>query len=86
MTALELSSDLLNIQMLTIQCRPRVELTPSTSYQRLLVHRCSAYYKLAQEPDGSKAIAIVPTVESRMYVFVALQFLMHLSTYILGLF
>ncbi|GLB41829.1 putative SUZ domain containing protein [Lyophyllum shimeji] len=47
--------------------RPRIDLTPSTSYQRLLVHRCSAYYKLAPESDPiSKGIAVLPTPESRI--------------------
>ncbi|KAI6164636.1 hypothetical protein EDD17DRAFT_1561657 [Pisolithus thermaeus] len=34
--------------------RTRLDLTPTTSYQRLLVHRCSAYYKLAPETDPSR--------------------------------
>ncbi|KAF7770383.1 hypothetical protein Agabi119p4_6357 [Agaricus bisporus var. burnettii] len=47
--------------------RPRVELAPVTSYQRLLVHRCSAYYKLSPETDPmSKTIYVFSTSESRM--------------------
>lgn len=47
--------------------RSRVELTPTTSYQRLLVHRCSAYYKLVPENEpGSKGISVVAVSESRM--------------------
>ncbi|KAG6891182.1 hypothetical protein C0995_008434 [Termitomyces sp. Mi166 len=47
--------------------RPRIDLTPSTSYQRLLVHRCSAYYRLAPENDpASKGIFVVATPESRI--------------------
>ncbi|KAJ8590109.1 hypothetical protein M405DRAFT_181021 [Rhizopogon salebrosus TDB-379] len=40
---------------------------PTTSYQRLLVHRCSAYYKLAPETDSiTKTISVLPTVDSRI--------------------
>ncbi|KAJ7574440.1 hypothetical protein C8J56DRAFT_979617 [Mycena floridula] len=42
--------------------RARIELTPATSYQRLLVHRCSAYYRLLIENDPtSKSITVLPT-------------------------
>jgi len=45
----------------------RINLTPSTSYQRLLVHRCSAYYKLVPESDPtSKGITVSPSPDSRM--------------------
>jgi len=41
----------------------------ATSYQRLLVHRCSAYYKVIPESDsGSKSIWVAYSIESRMYV------------------
>ncbi|KAH0582836.1 hypothetical protein H2248_010742 [Termitomyces sp. 'cryptogamus'] len=47
--------------------KARIDLTAATSYQRLLVHRCSAYYKLAPENDPlTKAISVVPTAESRI--------------------
>ncbi|KIK96049.1 hypothetical protein PAXRUDRAFT_826398 [Paxillus rubicundulus Ve08.2h10] len=47
--------------------RPRIDLTPNTSYQRLLVHRCSAYYKLAPETDPiTKVISVALTLESRV--------------------
>jgi hypothetical protein len=47
--------------------RARIDLTPSTSYQRLLVHRCSAFYKLSPESDSAtKSIIVSPTPESRM--------------------
>ncbi|KXN92410.1 cAMP-regulated phosphoprotein 21 [Leucoagaricus sp. SymC.cos] len=47
--------------------RQRIELTPATSYQRLLVHRCSAYYKLTPEIDSmSKMIYVYSTEESRV--------------------
>lgn len=47
--------------------RTRIDLTPGTSYQRLLVHRCSAYHKLAPETDSiTKTIIVVATPESRM--------------------
>ncbi|KAI5999366.1 hypothetical protein F5J12DRAFT_847847 [Pisolithus orientalis] len=47
--------------------RTRLDLTPTTSYQRLLVHRCSAYYKLAPETDPiNKTISVALTIESRI--------------------
>lgn len=47
--------------------RQRIDLQPATSYQRLLVHRCSAYYKLSPEGDPvTKGISVHPTPESRM--------------------
>ncbi|KAI5995489.1 hypothetical protein EDD15DRAFT_2254505 [Pisolithus albus] len=47
--------------------RTRLDLTPTTSYQRLLVHRCSAYYKLAPETDPvNKTITVTLTMESRI--------------------
>ncbi|KDQ13001.1 hypothetical protein BOTBODRAFT_75122, partial [Botryobasidium botryosum FD-172 SS1] len=46
---------------------PRLELQPQSSYQRLLVHRCAAYYRLTPEPDSqTKSIYINVTTESRM--------------------
>lgn len=49
--------------------RQRAELTPATSYQRLLVHRCSAYYKLSPENDPltKGTIFVLTTQDSRMY-------------------
>ncbi|EIN09561.1 hypothetical protein PUNSTDRAFT_85985 [Punctularia strigosozonata HHB-11173 SS5] len=45
----------------------RVEVQASTSYQRLLVHRCAAYYKCTPEADPvTKNLAIVKTIESRI--------------------
>ncbi|KAG6866588.1 hypothetical protein C0991_002076 [Blastosporella zonata] len=47
--------------------RARIDLAPATSYQRLLVHRCSAFYKLAPESDpNTKGIIVVPTLDSRV--------------------
>ncbi|KAF9269169.1 hypothetical protein L218DRAFT_891249 [Marasmius fiardii PR-910] len=47
--------------------RQRVELTPSTSYQRMLVHRCSAYYRLTPDSDQiTKMIYVSLTSESRI--------------------
>ncbi|TFK75027.1 hypothetical protein BDN72DRAFT_868369 [Pluteus cervinus] len=47
--------------------RPQLNLQPATSYQRLLVHRCSAYYKLAPDSDPvTKAITVHTTSESRI--------------------
>ena len=55
-------------QILTVfVSRSRIDLSPSTSYQRLLVHRCSAYYKLSIETDQStKTILVYCRSESRM--------------------
>ncbi|KAI9510492.1 hypothetical protein F5148DRAFT_570825 [Russula earlei] len=45
----------------------RVEIPTVTSYQRLLIHRCSAYYKVYPENDASsKSIWISYTLESRI--------------------
>ncbi|CDO73335.1 hypothetical protein BN946_scf185008.g98 [Trametes cinnabarina] len=47
--------------------RVRIDLTPATSYQRLLVHRCSAYYKLAPETDPiTKNIIVYCRADSRI--------------------
>ncbi|OJT10901.1 cAMP-regulated phosphoprotein 21 [Trametes pubescens] len=47
--------------------RARIDLTPSTSYQRLLVHRCSAYYRLSPEADAAtKNIIVYYRTESRI--------------------
>ncbi|EIW58218.1 uncharacterized protein TRAVEDRAFT_123861 [Trametes versicolor FP-101664 SS1] len=47
--------------------RVRIDLTPSTSYQRLLVHRCSAYYRLSPEADAAtKNIIVYYRTESRI--------------------
>ncbi|KAH9479440.1 R3H domain-containing protein 2 [Psilocybe cubensis] len=54
-------------EALITERRTRVELSPATSYQRLLVHRCSAYYKLAPESDPiTKGIFVVSTADSRI--------------------
>ncbi|KAJ2965604.1 hypothetical protein NUW54_g14063 [Trametes sanguinea] len=47
--------------------RVRIDLTPATSYQRLLVHRCSAYYKLSPETDPiTKNIVVYCRADSRI--------------------
>ncbi|KAF9643711.1 hypothetical protein BDM02DRAFT_3191297 [Thelephora ganbajun] len=47
--------------------KTRIDLNPTTSYQRLLVHRCSAYYRLAPENDPtSKGITVYPTADSKI--------------------
>ncbi|KAI0031436.1 hypothetical protein K488DRAFT_52047, partial [Vararia minispora EC-137] len=48
--------------------RPRTEITTQTSYQRLLVHRCSAYYKITPEidPTVKNRIQLIPTIDSRI--------------------
>ncbi|TCD67971.1 hypothetical protein EIP91_011772 [Steccherinum ochraceum] len=49
--------------------RARIDVTPTTSYQRMLVHRCSAYYRLTPESDSaSKAIFVHYRSESRIPV------------------
>lgn len=49
------------------QTRHRIDLTPATTYQRMLVHRCSAYYGLLPETDTmTKTISVLITQESRM--------------------
>ncbi|KAL1743262.1 hypothetical protein HDZ31DRAFT_65211 [Schizophyllum fasciatum] len=45
----------------------RLELTASSSYQRLLIHRCSAYYKVQPDTEsGAKAIHVSLTPDSRI--------------------
>lgn len=47
--------------------RMRADTSPVTSYQRLLVHRCSAYYRLQPEADlTTKGISVRTTPESRI--------------------
>ncbi|KAL4257334.1 SUZ domain-containing protein [Pleurotus pulmonarius] len=47
--------------------RQRIDLTPSTTYQRLLVHRCSAYYGLRPESDPlTKGISVTYVVDSQI--------------------
>ncbi|KAG8904934.1 hypothetical protein FRB99_000988 [Tulasnella sp. 403] len=46
---------------------PRATLYPTSSYQRLLIHRCSAYHRLTPEVEtANKAISIIATTESRI--------------------
>ena len=45
----------------------KVELQPASSYQRLLVHRCAALYRLTPESSHS-TISVIVTTESRMSV------------------
>lgn len=55
------------MEMLINERRTRIELTPATSYQRLLVHRCSAYHRLTIENDpSSKSITVLATSDSRI--------------------
>ncbi|KAF9454253.1 hypothetical protein P691DRAFT_443888 [Macrolepiota fuliginosa MF-IS2] len=37
--------------------RQRIELAPASTYQRLLVHRCSAYYKLVPETEPNIGVS-----------------------------
>ncbi|KAJ6620598.1 hypothetical protein B0H10DRAFT_2215867 [Mycena sp. CBHHK59/15] len=60
----ELMEALINDRTLT---RQRIDLSPATSYQRMLVHRCSAYYSLSPETDPlTKAISVLVTSESQV--------------------
>ncbi|KAF8513418.1 hypothetical protein BU17DRAFT_68792 [Hysterangium stoloniferum] len=58
-----------NMESLIIEkhIRTRYELTPASSYHKLLVHRCAAYYKLVPETEsGSKSITLAVVSESRI--------------------
>ncbi|CAK5267243.1 unnamed protein product [Mycena citricolor] len=45
----------------------RIDLSPATSYQRMLVHRCCTYYGLLPETDAvTKIISVSVTMESRI--------------------
>ncbi|KAF8523608.1 hypothetical protein JB92DRAFT_2883286 [Gautieria morchelliformis] len=47
--------------------RTRLDLTPASTYHKLLVHRCAAYYKLVPETEsGSKVITIIIASDSRI--------------------
>ena len=47
--------------------RERIDLYPQTTYQRLLVHRCSGYYSLSPRTDTTtKVISVHYSQESRM--------------------
>ncbi|TDL23916.1 hypothetical protein BD410DRAFT_127711 [Rickenella mellea] len=47
--------------------RTRLDLNPETTYQRLLIHRCAAYYKLAPEAEPiTRGISVLVTLESRL--------------------
>ena len=49
--------------------RPRLDLQPATTYQRMLVHKCSAYHRLTSETDNATKITFVSLrTDSRMYV------------------
>jgi hypothetical protein len=53
--------------------RPRMDIQPASSYQRLLVHRCAAYYKFTPETESnSKVLYLTLTAESA--VCVSIQF------------
>ncbi|KAI0272368.1 hypothetical protein BC834DRAFT_344559 [Gloeopeniophorella convolvens] len=55
------------IERLINERKARIEVSTATSYQRLLVHRCSAYYRVVPESDtGSKSIWITSSSESRI--------------------
>lgn len=59
---------------ITFSSRTRINLYPENQYQRLLVHRCAAYYRLAPEIDpnsrersgSNREMTIVITIESKM--------------------
>jgi UDP-N-acetyl-D-mannosaminuronate dehydrogenase len=43
----------------------KVDLQPASSYQRLLVHRCAAFYHLTQE-SSQNSVSVIVTADSRM--------------------
>jgi hypothetical protein len=43
----------------------KVEVQPASSYQRLLVHRCAAFYHLTLD-SSSSSISVIVTADSRM--------------------
>ncbi|CAL1714591.1 unnamed protein product [Somion occarium] len=57
------------IENLITERRTRIELNPATSYQRMLVHRCSSYYNVSPETDSTtKMIFVSYRAESRIPV------------------
>jgi hypothetical protein len=49
--------------------RRQIDFSPATTYQRMLVHRCCAYYGLSTETDPvTRAITASTTTDSRMCV------------------
>ncbi|KAI0063999.1 hypothetical protein BV25DRAFT_328926 [Artomyces pyxidatus] len=55
------------IENLINERKSRIEVPTTTSYQRLLVHRCSAYYKVSPESDSSsKSIFLSWASESKI--------------------
>ncbi|KDQ61389.1 hypothetical protein JAAARDRAFT_30816 [Jaapia argillacea MUCL 33604] len=55
------------MERLLMERLPQIDVLPSTSYQRLLVHRCAAYYKLRPENDPtSKGLIVTATIESKV--------------------
>lgn len=57
-----------DIERIINERKGRIEITTATSYQRLLVHRCSAYYKVIPESESgsSKSIWVAYSLESRI--------------------
>ncbi|KAN0137007.1 hypothetical protein V8E53_005004 [Lactarius tabidus] len=56
-----------DMERLINERKGRVEIPTATSYQRLLVHRCSTYYRVIPESDsGSRSIWISFSLESRI--------------------
>ncbi|EPQ56529.1 hypothetical protein GLOTRDRAFT_138236 [Gloeophyllum trabeum ATCC 11539] len=55
------------METLFTEQKTQIDVLPTTSYQRLLVHRCAAYYKLRPENDpASKGLIVMRTVESKI--------------------
>ena len=60
------------ISLFCTSTRSRIDLAPDTTYQRLLIHRCAAYYLLTPEADPTtRGISLTVRAESRMWVFFA---------------
>ncbi|THH32510.1 hypothetical protein EUX98_g1672 [Antrodiella citrinella] len=55
------------MESMILERRPFIEVNPASSYQRMLAHRCSGYYKLAPETDSTtKIISVHFRSESRI--------------------
>ncbi|KZT27919.1 hypothetical protein NEOLEDRAFT_1130422 [Neolentinus lepideus HHB14362 ss-1] len=55
------------MESLITEQKTQIDVQPSTTYQKLLVHRCAGYYKLRPENDSvAKGLVIIRTFESKI--------------------
>ncbi|KAL4250211.1 amino acid/polyamine transporter 2 family protein [Abortiporus biennis] len=55
------------MESLITERRTKIDLNPTTTYQRMLAHRCSSFYKLSPETDNTtKTISVYYRAESRI--------------------